>query len=67
MYLNKIRLPQGGTKILSEANGSVFLKDKKLLTKFDDDGENFRIQNDLVFLHKSNVSSTQIRKEQSKI
>jgi phosphoribosylpyrophosphate synthetase len=26
MYLNKIRLPQGGTKILSEANGSVFLK-----------------------------------------
>jgi ribose-phosphate pyrophosphokinase len=26
MYLNKIRLPQGGTKILSEANGSEFLE-----------------------------------------
>ena len=39
MYLNKIRLPQGGTKILSEANGSVSADDTEPSGKIDSEIE----------------------------
>lgn len=57
MYLNKIRLPQGGTKILSEANGSEFLEPSDSASETESETEPSTTRKMLFILYDDIINS----------